>query len=211
MHRRSGSRRAALRLAARACSTKPTLWHNPGCSKSRAALALLEERGVDFQIRAYLEDTPSFSELEQLKIKLRLPPIDWARTTDNAWIEHFDGSTIYDDLLPDDDDILRAMAKLPIMIERPILTHGEQAVVARPPERALELLDGSLQVPPTGMNPRIFAASAAARHSVVQPLPPVPVEADPLQTIGRLKSLLDAGALTQEEFDAKKTELLKRI
>ena len=58
--------------------------------------------------------------MRTLQAQLGLPPIEWARTTDDAWLEHFDNATIYDDLLPDDDDILRAMVKHPIMIERPI-------------------------------------------------------------------------------------------
>ena len=119
----------------------PILWHNPDCSKSRAALSLLEEHGKPFTIREYLVDTPSFDELSDLRKALKLEPIEWARTMDAAWCEHFDNVTIFDDILPEEDDIFRAMAKLPIMIERPILWRGERAVIGRPPERILELLD----------------------------------------------------------------------
>ena len=121
-------------------SGEPVLWHNAKCSKSRAALALLEESGRSFKVRAYLEDTPSFEELCTLRKQLNIEPIDWARTMDPAWCEHFNYATVYDDLLPEEDDILRAMAKLPIMIERPILICGERAVVGRPPEAIMELL-----------------------------------------------------------------------
>ena len=61
---------------------------------------------------------------------------------DDAWKEHFDHATVYDDILPDDADILRAIAKIPIMLERPILACGARAVIGRPPERVLTLLDG---------------------------------------------------------------------
>ena len=96
---------------ARWLSTTPsklTLWHNPGCSKSRAALALLEERGESFTTREYLTDPPTLPELKNLQIKLELPAI--AVRGDDAWNEHFDHAAIYDDILPDDSDILRAIA-----------------------------------------------------------------------------------------------------
>ena len=172
-----------------------TLWHNPECSKSRAALALLQEREVTFTIREYLENPPSFCELQVLKQRLGLPPIEWVRANDLAWAEHFPGVTIYDDLLPDDDDILRGIEKKPIMLERPILVHGKRGVVARPPDLVLQLLDGTLPAP----------LSAAGL------MPPQPVSEDPIRAIGRLKELLDNGALTQAEFDAKKAELLQKV
>ena len=124
-------------------ATEPVLWHNQNCSKSRAALALLEEHGAPFQVRPYLDDAPTFAELKTLERQLNLAPIEWARTADNAWVEHFDGVTVFDDILPDDDDILRAMAAQPIMIERPILAVGDRACVGRPPERILSLLGGT--------------------------------------------------------------------
>ena len=130
----------AAAAAARTCSSMPILWHNPDCSKSRAALALLEERGEPFQTREYLRDTPTFTELSKLQKQLGRPPIEWSRTSEMAWLESFDGATIYDDLLPDDDDILRGMARMPIIMERPILACGDRAVVGRPPERILSLL-----------------------------------------------------------------------
>ena len=189
--------RAPLR---RLCAGTPStvLWHNAKCSKSRAALALLQARGEPFSVREYLEQPPSFAELLVLKRQLGEPPIEWVRTNDDAWAEYFPGVTIYDDLLPDDDDILRGVEKLPIMLERPILTHGDRAVVGRPPDRISQLLDGTLPPPPSGFSP--FSAAAAAS----------PAE-DPIETIARLKKLVDAGALTPEEFEQKKTELLRRV
>ena len=82
--------RVAPRLAplarSRACSGVPVLWHNPDCSKSRAALALLENRGEPFSVRAYLDEPPSMDELAALRQQLG-PPIEWCRTSDDAWLK----------------------------------------------------------------------------------------------------------------------------
>ena len=133
---------ALFRLACTRPYSTTVLWHNPGCSKSRAALALLEERGVPFAVREYLTEPPTTDELATLKQHLG-PPIEWIRPMEDAWLEHFDNATIYDDLLPDDGDILRAIAKRPEMMERPIFTHNGRSVVGRPPAAILRILDAS--------------------------------------------------------------------
>jgi len=111
------------------------LLHNPRCSKSRAALALLEERGVDFAVRAYLDEPLDASELEALRQRLGRPAGEWVRRAEQAYAEA--------GLDPDADEasILAAMAGHPILIERPVLVRGPRAVVGRPPERVLELLE----------------------------------------------------------------------
>jgi arsenate reductase len=107
------------------------LLHNPRCSKSRAARALLEERGVAFVERRYLEDPLSPAELSELAARLGRPAREWARRGEAAW-------TLGD--APADAAVLAAMAAHPILIERPILVRGRRAIVGRPPERVLELL-----------------------------------------------------------------------
>jgi arsenate reductase len=106
------------------------LLHNPRCSKSRAARALLEERGVAFRERRYLEDPLSPAELAELAERLG-PPRAWARRGEPAWTLAGDAG---------DAEILAAMAAHPVLVERPILVRGRRAVVGRPPERVLELL-----------------------------------------------------------------------
>lgn len=113
----------------------PILLHNPRCSKSRAAKALLDERGVAYEERCYLDTPLSRSELTRLRSALALAPRDWARRFDDAWREAgLDANA-------SDDAVLDAMAKHPILIERPILWAGDRALVGRPPERVLELVD----------------------------------------------------------------------
>jgi arsenate reductase len=111
------------------------LWHNPRCSKSRAALALLCERGVDVEPREYLKKPPTRAELEELRDRLELPVRSWVRVKEEA----FAAAGLTD--ASDDDALLDAIAAHPILLERPIAVVGGRARVGRPPERVLELLD----------------------------------------------------------------------
>lgn len=110
------------------------LLHNPHCSKSRAARALLEARGVGFRERRYLEDPLSRSELAELRRCLGRPPGEWMRRGEAAYHEAGLGSDCSEAALLD------AMAAHPVLLERPIAIRGRRAVLGRPPERVLELL-----------------------------------------------------------------------
>jgi arsenate reductase (glutaredoxin) len=113
-----------------------TLWHNPRCSKSRAALALLRERGVEVEVRDYLADPPLCAEIEALATALGGPVKAMMRTHEPEYAElDLDAPGVTDAAL------YAAMAGHPRLIERPILVRGERAVIGRPPERLLELLD----------------------------------------------------------------------
>jgi arsenate reductase len=113
----------------------PILLHNPRCSKSRRALALLEERGVVFQERRYLDEPLSRAELEELGRRLGRSPGEWVRRNEAAFADAGLDAT------SPDEAILDAIAAHPILLERPILVHGDRAVVGRPPEDVLALLD----------------------------------------------------------------------
>lgn len=110
------------------------LLHNPRCSKSRAAFALLEERGADFEVRLYLDDPLSLSELQSLAERLGRPASGFVRRQEGAFAEAGCGPA------SGEGEILEAMAAAPILLERPILVRGSRAVVGRPPENVLELL-----------------------------------------------------------------------
>jgi len=116
----------------------PTLLHNPRCSKSRAAQALLDERNVAYEERRYLDRPLSVAELAVLRKRLGLPARDWVRAGEPEY--HQAGLTSESG----DEAILAAMARFPVLIERPILILPDGAVVGRPPHRVLELLDGDL-------------------------------------------------------------------
>lgn len=110
------------------------LLHNPRCSKSRAALALLAERGITVTERRYLEEPLSAAELRDLAQRLGEAPSRWLRRGEPAF--HEAGL----DADADAAAVLAAMARHPILIERPIFVRGARAIVGRPPERVLELL-----------------------------------------------------------------------
>lgn len=105
------------------------LWHNPRCSKSRAALALL---GEGTTTRRYLEDPPTRAELEQVLAKLGTDdPRTILRTGEPAYAG-LESATR--------EELLDAMAAHPELVERPIAVRGDRAVLGRPPERVLDLL-----------------------------------------------------------------------
>ena len=112
-----------------------TLFHNARCSKSRSALALLQQRGVDPHVIEYLKTPPTKAELRALIGKLGIRPEALVRRGEAIYREQFSGKTL------SDDQWLDALASNPILIERPIAVRGNRAVVGRPPERVLELLD----------------------------------------------------------------------
>ncbi len=111
------------------------LLHNPRCSKSRATLALLEERGAKFEVREYLSDPLSREELASLGHRLARPLRQWIRNKEAAFAEAGLSSESSNDALLD------AVAERPILMERPILVRGQRAAVGRPPEDVLALLD----------------------------------------------------------------------
>ena len=111
------------------------LLHNPKCSKSRATLGLLEERGVAFQTRLYLENPLGQEELADLGERLGKPALEFTR---NKQAEFANAAL---DVSSSEAEIFAAMAAEPILMERPILIRGKRAAIGRPPEDVLLLLD----------------------------------------------------------------------
>lgn len=101
--------------------------HNPHCSKSRAALDLVRDAGVDLPIRHYLDDPPSVDELREVVALLGVRPIEIVRRGEPQF-----ESLGLDDTTPD-ELVLRALATHPILIERPIIVRDGRAVIGRPP------------------------------------------------------------------------------
>lgn len=111
------------------------VWFNPACSKCRSANAILDERGVDATYVDYLGKPPTVEEIRAVLAMLgESDPRSIVRRGEPIWAELGLDSA-------DDDAVLDAMTRNPILIERPIVMVGDRAVVARPPERLLELID----------------------------------------------------------------------
>ena len=114
---------------------KTVLLHNPSCSKSRSALSMLTERGVEFSTREYLLEPLSREELEALYGLLSVHPREWVRTGEPEWAES--GLALSAEAGP----IMDAIATAPALLQRPILVHAERAAVGRPLTMLLELLE----------------------------------------------------------------------
>ena len=112
-----------------------TIWHNPRCSKSRQTLALLEERGISPTVRLYLDDAPSTSEVAEVLRQLGIKPWQLLRR----------GEKVFKELELDkdaaDEALIEAMSANPILVERPIVIHGGDAALGRPPESVMRLFD----------------------------------------------------------------------
>lgn len=111
-----------------------TIFHNPRCGKSRGALALLREKGVEPEIIEYLQTPPTKAELKAVLKKLGLKPEQIVRKGEDVYKSKYAGRQL------SDAQWLDALVKDPILIERPIVVKGDQAVLGRPPEKVLELL-----------------------------------------------------------------------
>ena len=111
-----------------------TIYHNPKCTKSRATLALLQERGVEPQIIEYLKTPPTAADLKGIVAKLGIKPEQLVRKGEDIYKATYSGKTLTDAQWID------AMVKHPILIERPIVVSGARAVIGRPPENVSALL-----------------------------------------------------------------------
>jgi arsenate reductase len=110
------------------------LWFDARCPASRRALELLRARGVEPELRRFLEEPPTAGEVARLLATLALPAHAVARAEEDEY-----QALRLSERTPE-DELVRALAEHPRILDRPILVAGDRAVVARPPERALELL-----------------------------------------------------------------------
>lgn len=113
-----------------------TIWHNPRCSKSRQALQLIRDHGIEPAIVEYLEDTPSEKEIDDVLRKLGLEPRDLMRKKELPYQEQS-----LDDASLSRTHLIAAMTDNPLLIERPVVLRGDHAVLGRPPENVLSLLE----------------------------------------------------------------------
>lgn len=110
------------------------IFHNSRCGKSRECLAFIEDSGKEFEVIKYLENVPTIEELTEIIRKLNIKPLELVRQKEKIWIDTYKIKTMTD------HEIIKAMIKNPILIERPIVINGEKAVIARPLENAKSIL-----------------------------------------------------------------------
>lgn len=112
------------------------VYHNPRCAKSREALKWLDERGISYVIKKYLEEPLTFEEVENLVDLAGFHTVDIIRTNEKIWKEK------YAELDLDNNELIYAIIEDPVLLQRPIVhnTNKDLAVIARPADRIQEVL-----------------------------------------------------------------------
>ncbi len=105
-----------------------TIYHNPRCRKSRAGLAYLSEKNVEFRVREYLKDPLTEAELASLVMKLNLKPRELVRTQEELYKKELKGLNL------NDEEWIKVMVENPRLIHRPIVEGKYKAVVGDPPD-----------------------------------------------------------------------------
>ena len=112
--------------------SKVEIIHNPKCSKSRAALELLNNKGQNPEVTAYLQNPLSAEQLEIISSKLGLKPSQFVRKGEY--------SKLGIEMAETEKGIVKQMVEYPILMERPIVIHGNNARIGRPAESILEII-----------------------------------------------------------------------
>ncbi len=110
------------------------IYHNPRCSKSRAALNLLQEKGVEHEVIEYLKTPPSVEELTTILDKLGMQPQDLMRKGEAEYKAYIQGKDL------SRDEMIALMVQYPKLIERPIVANDFKAAIARPLELILPII-----------------------------------------------------------------------
>ena len=111
-----------------------TIYHTPRCSKSRATLALIRDRGIEPDVVLYLENPPGREAIRSFAEKMGCPILEIIRTGDNLYKELDLGTN------PDEESLLDALTAHPSLLQRPIVIHNGKAALGRPPENVLSVL-----------------------------------------------------------------------
>ena len=110
------------------------IYHNPRCRKSREALQYLEETKQSFDIINYIDKRLSKAEIEQLLKELGYQPKELIRKNEAIWKEQYKGKDL------SVDELVSSLSENPKLIERPIISNGKSAVIARPLEILIDFL-----------------------------------------------------------------------
>lgn len=111
-----------------------TIYHNPRCTKSRKALEIVSQKHDDYEVILYLKNPLNEKQLENLVSLLNIEAKDLVRKNEMEWKNNYKGKQL------SQKEIINAMAKHPKLMERPIVINNKKAVIARPPQRVLEII-----------------------------------------------------------------------
>ena len=111
------------------------IWHNPRCSKSREAMGILEENNCDSEVVKYLENTPDSTEIKITLGMLNLSARELMRTKEDIYKE----LNLQDE--NNEDKLIEAMVRNPILIERPVLFKNAKAIIGRPTSKIAEFIN----------------------------------------------------------------------
>lgn len=110
------------------------VYHNPRCGKSREALSLLEKKKIKHEVHLYLKEGLTQTEIKDLLKKLKIDPIDLIRTNEKEYKDNFANKKMSNAAL------IKAIAKYPKLLQRPIVVKGNKAIIARPAELLKDFL-----------------------------------------------------------------------
>ena len=109
------------------------IYHNPRCSKSRQTLEIIKSITAKFEIIKYIKNPLTFKEIKLLLTLLKIEPIQLVRVQESIWEEKYKNKKM------NTDEIIYAIVNNPILMERPIVSNDNKAIIGRPPENVLML------------------------------------------------------------------------
>lgn len=113
---------------------KVLVYHNGECSKCKELTEILQSKGIEADYKFYMHEPMTADELKVLLTKLNLSAKEIIRINEPVFKEKYDGKELAD------LEWIRAIIDNPILLQRPIVVNNDKAVIARPPEKVLEIL-----------------------------------------------------------------------
>ena len=111
------------------------IYHNPRCKKSRETLLLIQQKRINIEIIPYLDSKLTVLEIKQILKKLNIRAMELIRKHEKIWKEQNNKETLKE------IDLINLMIKYPKIIERPIVISGNKAIIGRPPENVLKIIN----------------------------------------------------------------------
>ena len=111
------------------------IYHNPRCKKSRETLLLMQQNKINIEIIRYLDSKLTVLEIKQILKKLNFRAIELIRKNEKIWKEQNNKEKLKE------IDLINLMINYPKIIERPIVISGNKAIIGRPPENVLKIIN----------------------------------------------------------------------